>query len=150
MLEISVWSFNVRRWGIWEKGLQVLTWKSSLPLAKMNTFLHVISPCLTNYTRVSFNITSRRELEKVELIYFDVCGYINMESLGRNKNCHLDWWCHQESVGIFVKNKGSSRSLSNNFILGERETKEKLKCLKYDYGVQYTSRESKYHYSINT
>ena len=67
-----------------EKGLQVLATKFLIPLAK-NEFLSFGDQCLVRKQhRVSFNNRSRKKLDNLELVYSDVCGPIDVETLGGN------------------------------------------------------------------
>ena len=68
-----------------EKGLQILAKKSPIPFAK-GTSLNPCDFCLFGKQhRVSFNIPSTRKPNILDLIYSDVCGPIDIETLGGNK-----------------------------------------------------------------
>ena len=68
-----------------EKGLQILGRKSLIPLPK-GTSLHPCDYCLLGkHHRVSFQKTSNRDIDKLNLVHSDVCGPIEVESLGGNK-----------------------------------------------------------------
>ena len=59
-----------------EKGLQVLARKFLIPLAK-NESLFSCDHCLVGKQhRVFFNSRSKKKLEKLELVYSNVCGPI--------------------------------------------------------------------------
>ena len=68
-----------------EKGLQILAKKSLIPFAKGMS----LNPCdfclFGKQHRVSFNIPSTRKLNVLDLVHFDVCGPIDVETLGGNK-----------------------------------------------------------------
>ena len=65
-----------------EKGLQILAKKNSIPFAK-GTLLDPCDYCLLGKQhRVSFRRKSTKKSEILELVYFDVCGPIEVESLG--------------------------------------------------------------------
>ena len=65
-----------------EKGLQILAKKSLIPFAK-GTSLNPCDFCLFGKQhRVSFNIPSTRKLNVLDLVYSDVCGPIDVETLG--------------------------------------------------------------------
>ena len=67
-----------------EKGLQVLARKSLIPLAK-NESLSSCDHCLVGKQhRVSFGRKSKK-LEKLELVYSDVCGPMDVETLEGNR-----------------------------------------------------------------
>ena len=67
-----------------KKGLQVLARKSLIPLAK-NESLSSCNHCLVGKQhKVSFSNRSKKKLEKLEFIYFDVCGPMDVETLGGN------------------------------------------------------------------
>ena len=68
-----------------EKELQLLAKQSLIPMAKDKSS----NPCdyclLGKQHRVSFQKNSTRKLEKLELVYSDVCGPMEVDSLGGNK-----------------------------------------------------------------
>ena len=65
--------------------MQILGKKSLIPLVKGETY----SPCEVclygKHHRVSFKRASERKNNTLDLIYSDVCGPLDIESLGRNK-----------------------------------------------------------------
>ena len=64
-----------------ENGLQVLAKKNYIPFAK-GTLLDPCGYCLVGKQhRVSCSSRSTKKLEIVELVYYDVCGPIEVESL---------------------------------------------------------------------
>ena len=68
-----------------EKGLRILAKKSLIPFAK-GTSLNPCDFCLFDKQhRVSFNIPSTRKPNVLDLVYFDICGPIDVETLGGNK-----------------------------------------------------------------
>ena len=68
-----------------EKGLQVLARKFLIPLAK-NESLSSCDHCLVGKQhKVSFN-SRYKKLKKLELVHFDVCGPMDVETLGGNKH----------------------------------------------------------------
>ena len=68
-----------------EKWLQILAKKSLIPFAK-GTSLNPCNFCLLGKQyRVSFNIPSTRKLNVLDLVYSNVCGPIDVETLGDNK-----------------------------------------------------------------
>ena len=68
-----------------EKGLQVLERKSLISLAK-NEPLSSFDHCLVGkHHMVSFSSRSKKKLKKLELVYFDVCGPMDVETLGGNR-----------------------------------------------------------------
>ena len=68
-----------------EKGLQILAKKSLIPFAKGMS----LNPCdfclFGKQYRVSFNIPFTRKPNVLDLVYSDVCGLIDVETLGGNK-----------------------------------------------------------------
>ena len=68
-----------------EKRLQILAKKNSIPFAKGT----LLDPCdyflLGKQHRISFSSKSRKNSEILELVYYDVCGPIEVESLGGYK-----------------------------------------------------------------
>ena len=67
-----------------EKGLRILAKKSLIPFAK-GTPPNPCDFCLFGKQhRVSFNIPSTRKPNVLDLVYSDVCGLIDVETLGGN------------------------------------------------------------------
>ena len=67
-----------------EKWLQILAKKSLIPFAK-GTSLNPCDFCLFGRQhRVSFNISSTKIPNVLDLVYSDVCGLIDVETLGGN------------------------------------------------------------------
>ena len=68
-----------------EKGLQLLVKQSLIPMAKDKSS----NPCdyclFGKQHKVSFQKNSTQKLEKLELVYFDVCGPMEVDSLGGKK-----------------------------------------------------------------
>ena len=67
-----------------EKGLQVLARKSLIPLAKNESFSSCDHSLVGKQHRVSFGRISKK-LEKLELVYSDVCGPMDVETLEENR-----------------------------------------------------------------
>ena len=68
-----------------EKGLQILAKKNSIPFDK-GTLLDPCDYCLLGKQhRVSFSNKSTKKSEILELVYYDVCGPIEVKSIGGYK-----------------------------------------------------------------
>ena len=68
-----------------EKGLNIFAKKSLISFAK-GTSLNPCNFCLFGKQhRVSFNIPSTRKPNVLDLVYSDVCGPIDVKTLGGNK-----------------------------------------------------------------
>ena len=67
-----------------EKGLQLLAKQSLIPMAKDKSSNPYDYWLFGKKHRVSFKKNSTRKLEKLELVYFDVCGPMEVDSLGCN------------------------------------------------------------------
>ena len=68
-----------------EKGLQVFAREFLIPLAK-NEFLFSCDHCLIGKQhRMSFSSKSKKKLEKLDLVCSDVCGPMDVETLGGNR-----------------------------------------------------------------
>ena len=67
-----------------QKGLQMLAERSLIPFAKGN----VLNPCdyclFGKQNRVSFSSSAKRKSNLLEIVYSDVCGPMEDESLGGN------------------------------------------------------------------
>ena len=68
-----------------EKGLQILAKKSLIPFAEGMSFKHCDYCLFGKQHRVFFRIPSTRKSNVLDLVYFDVCDPIDVESLGGNK-----------------------------------------------------------------
>ena len=68
-----------------EKGLHILAKKNSIPFSK-GTLLDPCDYCLHGKQhRVSFSRKSTKKSKILELVYYDICGPIEVESLGGYK-----------------------------------------------------------------
>ncbi|CAL5398813.1 unnamed protein product [Camellia sinensis] len=109
-----------------EKGLQILAKKSLIPFAK-DAKLNPCDNCLFGkHHRVAFHSSFRKQSELLSRVYSDVCGPIEVESLGGRKY-----------FLTFIDNA----SWKTFHAMVERETGKKLKCLRTDNGGEYTSKE---------
>ena len=68
-----------------EKGLQLLAKQSLIPMAKDKSSNPYDYCLFGKQHRVSFQKNSIRKLEKLKLVYSDVCRPIEVDSLGGNK-----------------------------------------------------------------
>ena len=68
-----------------EKELQLLTKKSLIPMTKDKSSNPYDYCLFGKQHRVSSQKNSTRKLEKLELVYYDVCGPMEVDSLGGNK-----------------------------------------------------------------
>ena len=68
-----------------EKGLQLLPKQSLILMAKDKSSNPYDYFLFGKQHRVSFQKISTRKLEKLELIYYDVCEPMEVDSLGGNK-----------------------------------------------------------------
>lgn len=128
-----------------EKGIKLLAGKSLIP-ADVTISLDPCDHCLAGKQhRVSFPRTSTRKKVKLELVYSDVCGPIEVESLGGNKYfvTFIDDATRRTWV-YMMKHKSEVFGIFQKFhAMVERETDCKLKRLRTDNGGEYTSNEFK-------
>ena len=68
-----------------EKELQLLAKQSLIPMAKDKSSNRCDYCLFGKQHRVSFQKNSTQKLEKLELVYSDVCGPMEVDSLGSNK-----------------------------------------------------------------
>ena len=128
-----------------EKGLQILAKKSLIPFAK-GTSLNPCDFCLFGKQhRVSFNIPSARKPNVLYLVYSDVCGPIDVETLGGNK--YFVTFIDDASRKVWVYVLKTKDQIFEHFkkfhAMVEREKGKPLKCLRGDNGGEYTSNEFK-------
>ena len=126
-----------------EKGLQILQRKSLIPIAKGMT-LNPCDNCLFGkQTRVSFSKSSERNKNLVELVYSDVCGPIDVPTLGGNRYILTFIDDASRKVWVFVlKTKDQVLDRFKQWhAMVEREKGCSLKCLRSDNGGEYTSKE---------
>lgn len=125
------------------KGLQILAKQSLIPMVQ-GKLLHSCDYCLFGkQNRVSFRSHLKRKKQVLELIHSNVCGPIEVESLGGNRYffTFIDDASHKTWV-YFLKNKGEVFEKFKKFhAMVERQTV--LKCLRSDNGGEYTSNEFK-------
>uniref|UniRef100_A0A2N9FFW3 Integrase catalytic domain-containing protein n=1 Tax=Fagus sylvatica TaxID=28930 RepID=A0A2N9FFW3_FAGSY len=126
-----------------EKELQILAKKSLIPFAK-GMPLNSCDYCLFGKQhRVSFRRSSTRKSNMLDLVYFDVCGPIEVESLGGNRYFVTFIDDASRKVWVYVlKTKDQVFQLFKKFhAMVEREKGKSLKCLRTDNGGEYTSNE---------
>ena len=68
-----------------EKGLQLLVKQSLIPMAKDKSSNPYDCCLFGKQHKVSFQKNSTQKLEKLELVYSDVCGPMEVDSLGGKK-----------------------------------------------------------------
>lgn len=125
-----------------EKGLQTLARKSLIPFTK-GTSLNSCDYCLFGkHHRVSFQKSSSRKSNILDLIYSDVCGPIEVESLGGSKYflTFIDDASRKLWV-FFLRSKDQVFRYFKEFhAMVERKIGKLLKCLRTDNGGEYTSK----------
>ena len=67
------------------KGFQILAKKSLIPFSKGKTLNPGYHCLFDKQHKVSFAISSQKKSNYLELVYFDVCGPIEVEYLGANR-----------------------------------------------------------------
>ena len=128
-----------------EKGLQVLAKKSLIPFAK-GTPLDSCDYCLySKQHRVSFSGTFTRKQNNLDLVHTDVCGPMEVESLGGNRYFVTFIDDASRKVWVYIlKTKGQVFQTFKQFhAMVERETGRALKSIRSDNGGEYTSNEFK-------
>ena len=134
-----------------EKRLHILAKKSLIPFVKGMSLKHCDYCLFGKQHRVSFRIPSTRKPNVLDLIYYDVCDPINVESLGGNKYFVTFIDDASRKVWVyFLKTKDQVFEHFKKFhAMAEREKGKPLKCLCTDNGGEYTSNEFKSYYSEN-
>lgn len=126
-----------------EKGLTTLAKKDVISVAK-DVILDSCEHCLFGKQhRVSFSSTRKLRSDLLSLVHSDVCGPIEEESLGGSR--YFVTFIDDASRKVWVyclRTKDQVFDHSKIFhAMVERETGNKLKCLRSDNGGEYTSRE---------
>lgn len=132
-----------------EKGLQLLAKQSLIPTVQGKS----LQPCdfylFGKQHRVSFRSNLKRKKHVLELIHSDVCGPLEVESLGGNRYflTFIDDASRKTWV-YFLKSKGEVFEKFKRFhAMVERQTGKLLKCLRSDNDGEYTSNEFKKYWS---
>lgn len=124
------------------KGLATLRKKKLINVDK-NAALGLCNHCLFGKQhRVSFNFTSTKRSELLSLVHSDVCGPMEVESLGGSRYfmTFIDDASRKVCV-YFLKTKDQVFECFKSFhVMVERETKKKMKCIRSDNGGEYTSK----------
>ncbi|XP_048323873.2 retrovirus-related Pol polyprotein from transposon TNT 1-94 [Ziziphus jujuba] len=126
-----------------EKGLSTLARKKLITVCK-DAVLDPCNHCLFGKQhRVSFSSSASRKSELLSLVHSDVCGPMEVESLGGNKYFLTFIDDASRKVWVyFLKTKDQVLDYFKLFhTMVERETGKKLKCLRSDNGGEYTSKE---------
>ena len=128
-----------------EKWLQILAKKSLIPFAKGTSLNHFDFCLFGKQHRVSFNIPSTRKPNVLDLVYSDVYGPIDVETLGGNKYFVTFIDDASQKVWVYVlKTKDQVFEHFKKFhAMVERERGKPLKCLRSDDEGEYTSNEFK-------
>ena len=111
--------------------------------------LPILNPCdfclFHKQHRVSFNIPSTRKPNVLDLVYSDVYGPIDVETLGGNKYFVTFIDDASRKVWVYVlKTKDQVFEHFQKFhAMVERERGKPLKCLRSDNEGEYTSNEFK-------
>ncbi|XP_052726845.1 uncharacterized protein LOC128194777 [Vigna angularis] len=118
-------------------------------LPKMNIPETVCKECVQcKQTRGVFQkFLRQKSARKLEVIYSDVCGPIQVETLGSSRYflLFIDDWTGKCWVYL-LKRKGEVLHMFQKFKnVVERERKKKLKVLRTDGGGEYTSTDFKYY-----
>ena len=126
-----------------EKGLQILSKKSLISFAKGTTIKSCNYCLFGKQHKVSFKTSSERKSNILDLVYSDVCGPMEIESIGGNK--YFVTFIDDASRKLWVyilRTKDQVFQVFPKFhALIERETGRKLERLRTDNGGEYTSRE---------
>nr|KYP66486.1 Retrovirus-related Pol polyprotein from transposon TNT 1-94 [Cajanus cajan] len=128
-----------------EKGLQLLAKQSLIPQAK-GDFLNPCDYCVFGkHHRVSFKKSSNRKKNKLELVHSDVCGPMEVESLGGNKYfvTFIDDASRKTWVYLLQAKSQVFQCFQQFHAMVERETGKQLKCIRTDNGGEYISKEFK-------
>ncbi|GKV31082.1 hypothetical protein SLEP1_g39821 [Rubroshorea leprosula] len=126
-----------------EKELQLLAKQSLILMAKGE----YVNPCdvylFGKQHRVSFQKNLTRKENKLDLVYFDVCGPLEVQSFGGNKYfvTFIDDATRKTWVYLLQNKSQVCKYFQHYHAMVERETGLKLKCLRTDNGGEYTSKE---------
>ena len=126
-----------------KKRLQLLARKFLIPLAK-NESLFSCDHCLVRKQHtISFNSRSKKKLDKLKLVYSNVCGPMDVEIVGEKRYFYTFINDATRKVWIYLlRSKDQVFQYFPQFhVMIERQTEEKLKSLIFDNGGKYTSRE---------
>ena len=128
-----------------EKGLQLLAKQSLIPMAKDKSSNPYDYCLFGKQHRVSFQKNSTRKLEKMELVYSDVCRPMEVDSLGGNKYFVTFINYGSRKTWVYMLHiKGQVFQYFHKFhAMVEKETGNPLKRLRIDNGEEYISREFK-------
>ncbi|OMO99089.1 Integrase, catalytic core [Corchorus capsularis] len=130
-----------------EKGLLLLARQSLIPIPSAKGKGLIVNSCdhclFGKYRRVSFRIPATRKENRLELIHSDVCGPMEVESLGGNRyfltfidDASLKTWA------FCVRYKSQVLLIFQKFhAMVERETGLPLKCIRTGKGGEYTSND---------
>jgi transposase InsO family protein len=123
--------------------------KSHIPSTKDE----VLDPCdyclFGKKHQVSFSQTSEKKHNVLNLVYSNVCGPFEVESLGGNRYflTFIDDVSRKVWV-YFLRTKDQIFKYFQEFhVMVERETNKKLRCLHSDNGGEYTFKEFKAYYA---
>ncbi|GKV32108.1 hypothetical protein SLEP1_g40737 [Rubroshorea leprosula] len=116
---------------------------SLIPMAK-GEYVNPCDVCLFGKQhRVSFQKNLTRKENKLDLVYSDVCGPLEVESFDGNKYfvTFIDDATRKTWVYLLQNKSQVFKYFQHYHAMVERETGLKLKCLRTDNGGEYTSKE---------
>jgi transposase InsO family protein len=126
-----------------EKGLQILAKKSLIPVDKGKALTSCEHCLFGKQHRVSFATSSQKKSTILERVYSDVCGPIEVPTLGGNR--YFVTFIDDASRKVWVyllKTKDQVFDIFQQFhAMVERETGKQLKCLRTDNGGEYTTKK---------
>ena len=119
-----------------KKGVQLLAKQSLIPMAKEKSS----NPCdyflFGKQHKVSFQKNCTKKLEKLELVYSDVCGPMKVDSLGGNKyfSTFIDDASRKTCVYLLHTKSQVFQYFHKFHAMVERETGNPLNQLQTDIG----------------
>ena len=128
-----------------EMGLQLLVKQSLIPMAKDKSSNSCDYCLFGKQHKATFQKNSTRKFEKLELVYFDVCEPMEVDSLGGNKYfvTFIDDASQKTWVYLLHTKSRVFQYFQKFHSMLERKTGNPLKRLRTDNGVEYISKEFK-------
>ena len=125
-----------------EKGLQILAKEEQHSLCQRLQYLILVIYCLLGKANIEFHLAVNlpRNQKILELVYSDVCGPIEVESLGGYKYfvTFIDDASRKTWVYLLKSKRPMCSRTFNNFTPWWKEkTGKPLKCLRTDNGGEY-------------
>ncbi|GAA0170796.1 hypothetical protein LIER_24980 [Lithospermum erythrorhizon] len=145
-VESSIDLWHSRLGQMSEKGLNILSRHNAIPKLE-ETHIKNYTHCLIGkHHRVSFNKSSHRKFEILELVYSDVCGPMKTKTIGGGSYfvTFIDGYSRKVWAYVLRTKDQVFEHFKELHVMLERETGKSLKCVRTDNRGEYIGQFDQY------